>query len=262
MSDPSDSSTPAAADNAVAATDATPTPPQPSTSAATVVTPDTTTEPAPAAAAEPADPAQTALPEEDEGELAWHKATLIAEEDIRERVTIPAAFAAKYLWSPSVPAPKSPSSDESSSSSSSPSSSLEASSSSTRLPGQHPTSHVNIPPALLADAHAALSTALSSATQLASVHPKPPPPPPAPAKVVEGTTPAAPADPVVPAEPEVLTEPIITLFAPFDNTASVIDTIISGVGQSQRADVLVLDALMLAQGEAGPLGSGKSLSIL
>lgn len=188
------------------------------------------------------DPAQVALPDEDDNEQAWHKATIIAEEDIRERVTIPVAFANKYLWSPLVAAP------EPSSSSTDP------------VLGAHPTSHVVIPPALLADAHAALSTALSNSTQLASVHPKPSPPP-APAASTESTTdsttPATPADPVVPAEPEVLTEPIVTLFCPFDNSAAVIDTIVSGVGQSQRADVLVLDALMLSQGEAGPLGPGE-----
>lgn len=172
---------------------------------------------------EPVDPLTINLPDEDDSELTWHKTTLIQEEDIREAVTIPAAFAAQYLWSPTAP----PSSSES-----------------TKIPGTHPSSHVVIPPALLADTHAALSTALSSATQLASVPPKP------------SSTTSSPSD-VAPPDPEPLPEPVVTLFCPYDNTAGVIDTIVSGVGLSQRADVLVLDTLMFAQGEAGPLGPGE-----
>lgn len=224
MSEPS--SNPPSGDVAVAdATSASPT-----ATAAPVVT---ETDSSATTASNTSEPAQVALPDEDEAEQAWHKATLIAEEDIRERVTIPAEFASKYIWSPFVPA-------------------AELSSS---TPGAHPVSHVIIPPALLADTHAALSTALSGATQLASVPPKPTPPPAALAGSSSSTAPADPPPP--PSEPEPLTEPIITLFCPFDNTSGVIDTIVSGVGLSQRADVLVLDALMFAQGEAGPLGSGE-----
>jgi hypothetical protein len=221
MSDPSSnpSSSDAAATDAASAS-STPTPPVvPDADSATTAAPKTS------------DPAEVALPDEDEAEQAWHKATLIAEEDIREQVTIPAEFAAKYIWSPFLPA---------------------AESSSSTL-GAHPVSHVIIPPALLADTHAALSTALSGTTQLASVPPKPAPPAP-----TDSSSSTAPADPPAPPpEPEPLTEPIVTLFCPFDNTSGVIDTIVSGVGLSQRADVLVLDALMFAQGEAGPLGPGE-----
>ncbi|KAF8323926.1 hypothetical protein DL93DRAFT_2070047 [Clavulina sp. PMI_390] len=192
------------------------------------------TEPA-APEPEPVDPSQVTLPDEDAAELAWHKQTMLAEEDIREKVTIPSAFAAKYLWSPFVAA---------------------TTEESTRLPGAHPINHVTIPPALLADAHAALSSALSSSTQLAAVHPKPPPPPEPSSSTTKDEPAPTSTDP--PPEPEVLTEPIITFFCPYDNTALVIDTIVSGVGQSQRADVIVLDALMLSQGEAGPLGPGMS----
>ena len=221
MSDPS--SNPPSSDAAV--TDA--------TSAPSTATPlATDADSSAAAASNTSDPVQVALPDEDEVEQAWHKATLIAEEDIRERVTIPTEFATKHIWSPFVPATES----------------------SPSTAGAHPVSHVNIPPALLADAHAALSTALSSATQLASVPPKPAPAP-TPSDSSSSTTTVDPPTP--PSDPEPLNEPIITLFCPFDHASSVIDTIVSGVGLSQRADVLVLDALMFAQGEAGPLGTGE-----
>jgi hypothetical protein len=226
MSDPS--SNPPSSDTAV--TDATSAP-----SSAAAATPLATDgDSSAAAASNTSDPVQVTLPDEDEAEQAWHKATLIAEEDIRERVTIPAEFATKHIWSPFV----------------------HATESSPSTAGAHPVSHVIIPPALLADAHAALSTALSSATQLASVPPKPTPAP-APAPV-DSSSSAAPVDPPSPpSDPEPLNEPIVTLFCPFDHASDVIDTIVSGVGLSQRADVLVLDALMFAQGEAGPLGAGE-----
>jgi hypothetical protein len=98
--------------------------------------------------------------------------------------------------------------------------------------GAHLVSHVIIPPELLADTHAALLTALSGATQLASVPPKPVP------RLPDSSTTTASADPPVSApEPETLTELIVSLFCPFDNASGIIDTIVSGVVLSQRADV-------------------------
>lgn len=206
-----------------------------------ITTESTTTEssPAPADATTATDPilkegpvreaAEIVLPEEDESERQWHKLTLIEQEDIRERVTIPAAFAEKYLWSPS-------------------------SSKSTSSPTSTPLSNaVTIPPGLLADAHAAVVNALSQKSQLASLPPKP-----VTAPTTDGepatTIAAAASDP--PPDPDPAVEPIITLYCPFDNTPGVLDSIVSGLGASQQADVLVLDALMFAQGEVGPLGSG------
>jgi hypothetical protein len=95
------------------------------------------------------DPFETSLPEEDADELAWHKATLAAEEDIRERVTIPAEFPARHLWSPSSP-PSDPS---------------------CLALGYDLAGHIMIPPVVLAQARAAVSNALSSSSQLSSVTP-------------------------------------------------------------------------------------------
>jgi hypothetical protein len=159
------------------------------------------------------DPFDTGLPEEDDDELAWHKATLIAEEDIRERVTIPAEFPARHLWSPS------------------------SSPSDLSCPalGANPSSPIIIPPVVLAQAHAALFDALSSSSQLSSDPPRP-----------ASTT-----------EKKRRSEPIVTLFCPFDHTAGVIDALVCKIATSEGADVLVLDSLMFAQGKDTSLGPGQ-----
>jgi hypothetical protein len=196
---------------------------------------------------ETVDAVDIALPAEDESELAWHKTTLIDEENIKERVTIPKAFAAKYLWA-SRSSPKE--SDDKLS-----------------FVASVLSNKVEIPPSLLADAHAAIGDALSTKSQVASIPPKPAPVLPSTSTTsADGATPIAdspaPADtsastnPLPVSDPEPAVEPIITLYSPFDNTPAVLDSIVYGVGTSQGADVLVLDALMLAQGEVGPLGSG------
>lgn len=188
---------------------------------------------------------------------------LFAQEVVHEPIIIPAGFTTKYLWPPSALATK-------------------PSNNSTSPPGAYRTNHMIIPPALLGDANDALSAALSMSTQLTSVHPKSPPPPPP-----LSLPPPLPMSPPLPLSPplpppiplpanvewsppqstrlgrmrpprsHVLTESIVTLFAPFNNAASVIDALVSGVGESQQADVLVIDALTLAEGEAGPLGPGE-----
>jgi hypothetical protein len=77
-----------------AATDATP-----ASSSSSSVMPAATDADSTTTAPKTSDPAQVALPDEDEAEQAWHKAALIVEGDIRERVTIPAEFAEKCMWS-------------------------------------------------------------------------------------------------------------------------------------------------------------------
>lgn len=162
-------------------------------------------------------PFEIALPEEDASELEWHKATLIAEEDIRERVTIPTAFASRHLWSPLSP--------------SDPSSALNV-----RL-----ADCITFPPIVLAEARRALFNALAPSTQLSSV-------PARPKDRAEKASSAPKRDP--------LPEPIVTLFCPFDNTADIIDALVINIALSQGADILVLDALMFAQGEGSSLGPG------
>lgn len=143
--------------------------------------------------------------EEDEGEFARHKSTPIAEE-----VTIPPEFPARHLWSPF---------------------SLSSCASFHAL-GASPADHIIVPPIVLAQAHDALSNALSSPSQLSSVTPRP-------------------------ASKKPLPEPIVTLFCPFDHTARVIDTAVRRVALNVRADVLVLDSLMFAQGKDTTLGPGE-----
>lgn len=155
------------------------------------------------------DPSEIGLPEEDADELAWHKATLILEEDIRERVTIPAEFPARHLWSPfsSLSYPSSP------------------------AWSANIADHIILSPVVLAQASAELSNALSPSSQLHR--------------------------PTSPGAEEPLPEPVITLFCPFDHTAGVIDTLVNRIAASERADVLVLDSLMFAQGKDTSLGPGQ-----
>jgi hypothetical protein len=164
-------------------------------------------------------PFEIALPEEDASELEWHKATLIEEEDIRERVTIPTAFASRHLWSP-----LSPSSDPSSSALN------------VRL-----ADCITFPPIVLAEARRTLFNALAPSTQLSSVPARP-------------TTPKDKASSAPKQGP--LPEPIVTLLCPFDNTADIIDALVINIALSQGAEILVLDALMFAQGEGNSLGPG------
>jgi hypothetical protein len=174
------------------------------------------------------DPFGIALPEEDESEMAWHKATLIAEEDIREQVTIPAEFAARHLWSPS----------------SSPS---DASSFALDV---HLADHVTFPPILLAEARETLLKALAPSAQLSSVAARPAPEPSS--ATSKNDAAKAPSQP----NSHPLPEPIVTLFCPFDHTAGIIDALVCNLALGQHADVLVLDALMFAQGGASSLGPG------
>lgn len=177
-------------------------------------------------------PFETGLPEEDAEELAWHKATLIAEEDIRERVTIPAEFLARQLWSPF------------SSLSDPPSSVLSA----------NVVGHIAFPPVVLARARGALANAFSSSSQLSSVPPRPGrTPQPSSGNDSEGTGSSRESS----QSSGPLTEPVVTLFCPFDHTAGVIDTLVRSIALGERADVLVLDALMFAQNK--DLGPGQSI---
>jgi len=180
-------------------------------------------------------PFETGL-HEDADQMAPHNATLIAEEDIRERVTIPAEFIAKHLWSPfSSPFDPSPPALT------------------THLKGR-----INFPPAVLAQARAALSNALFPSSQLYSVPSQPAPTPvPQPASGSDSNKGdwgyEEPQSPHVP-NLERPCEPVVTLLCPFDHTAGVIDGLVHTVALSEQAEVLVLDALMFAQ--SNDLGPG------
>lgn len=164
---------------------------------------------------------------------APHNATPIAGEDICERVTIPAGFMVKYLWSPySLPSDPSP-----------------------PALSTHLTGRINFPPVVLAQARAALSNALSPSSQLYNV-PSQPAPTPAP-------QPDSDLDSDLDMEDESQSshapniehpcEPVVTLLCPFDHTAEVIDALVHAVALSERAEVLMLDALMFAQNnDLGP----------
>ena len=138
-------------------------------------------------------------PCEDGDPMAQHKAALVTEEDICERVAMPAKFAAKHLWSPS---------DLSSS-----------------ALGANLADHITLPPIVLSQARLALSHALSSSLDESSSA----------------------------SNLDTFPEPIVTLFCPFDHTAGVIDTLVRSIALSERADVLVLDALTFAHNnDLGP----------
>ena len=92
--------------------------------------------------------------------------------------------------------------------------------------------HIIFPPIIRARAHAELAEALSSSSQLSSVTPRP--------------------DSASPPK-----EPVITLYCPFKHTAGVIDALVCSMAVSERADVLVLDSLMFAQGKDSSLGPGQ-----
>lgn len=194
--------------------------------------------PDPQRPARPVDEWATAPP------LPLDQSALFAQEEVLEPITIPTRFAAKYLWSPSALG-------------------TESAEKPISPPGAFSTNHIILPPGLLAEANDALFTALSISTQLASVHPKTPPLPPPllvqpPAGVnMQWSPPPSPPRIHSPLPgSNIPTEPIVTIFAPFNNATSAVDAIVRDIGQSQQADVLVIDALTLAEGEAGPLGPG------
>lgn len=199
---------------------------------------------------EPVDPADVALPRADTDEGNFHDETLLEEEELHERISIPSSFAARYLHLHSASA------SEPSNSSSSPS-----------------TPKPSLPSSLLLEAQAAIQSAFSLETQIASIasavdtssHPK------------LGQEYSFRYDESASAPSPSLTfkerldddrpmfdEPIITFYCPYDHTPGVIDTLVESVGESEGCDVLVLDPVVLAQGGNGdgPLGAGELLSLL
>ena len=156
-------------------------------------------------------------PGENADRMEPDKATLVAEEDIREQVTIPAEFLDRHLWSPS---------DLSSPA-------LNAA----------PANCITVSPFVVAQACAALFNALSPSSQLSSVPPRPAPAPPAPAPQSTSDNKEEKKEGEGSPKPDPLPEPVVTLYCPFDHTAGVIDALVRSIAQSEQADVLVLDAL-------------------
>jgi len=167
------------------------------------------------------DPLDIGPCEGDGDQTAPHKAAPAAEEGIHERVTIPEKFAAEHLW---------------------PLSDLSSSTLSANLAG-----HITLPPIVVSQARLALSHALSPLSQLSSV-PSRSTPEPTPQSMLGGSDESSSVSKLDP-----FPEPVVTLFCPFDHTAGVIDTLVRSIAQSERADVLVLDALMFTHNnDLGP----------
>lgn len=164
------------------------------------------------------DPLDIGPCEGDGDRTARHKAAPVAEEGIHERVTIPEKFAAEHLW---------------------PLSDLSSSTLSANLAG-----HITLPPIVVSQARLALSHALSPLSQLSNVPLRSTPEP----TMLGGSDESSSVSNLDP-----FPEPVVTLFCPFDHTAGVIDTLVRSIAQSERADVLVLDALMFTHNnDLGP----------